>query len=502
MKKVALIILDGVGLACDSEYNAVTRADTPYLDGLYEKHSFARLKDYGSCVGLPEFQTGGSEVGHITIGAGRQVKHLLTKINEEIESGRFFSNQVLLDLFEKAKKKNRIHFTGMLSDGGIHSFQPHVYGLLQMAKKYEIENVFLHLFSDGRDVGERSLLTYLSELEPTLYGARIASLSGRFFSMDRDENWERVQSAYDVMCTKDGKVSSDSPAQSIQKFYDSSDQSDYYFPPVCFLEEGKIDNDDVLINFNFRVDRSRALSLALTQKNFSSFSRDTYIDSENYGVFGPYSLGAQEPFNFGEESVKNTIGEVVAKSGKTQLRISETEKFNHVTYYMSGQSKELFNGEERILIPSPKCRSYAQKPEMSAREQKDACIKACQEKNFDLVIQNYANGDLVGHSGDFLATKKAMEVIDECLSEQVPALLNLGYDVFITADHGNADSMKNIDNTPNASHTKAPVPFLWVNLRGESFSSFSGTLQDIAPTILDVLGVTPPPEMTGKILTK
>lgn len=488
MKKAYLIILDGYGLDSHKTGNAVELADAPYLHRILDEYPHVHLKTYGNAVGLPEFQTGGSEVGHITIGAGRAVKALLTKISDAIDDGSFFENEKLKSLMKTAKEKNRIHLLGMTSDGGIHSFQPHVYGLMQMAKNYGIEHIFLHCMLDGRDVGERTAKEYLHQIDEKKMGI-IASLGGRFYGMDRDNNAERTQKAIDVLFADDAMTCPNSWQEYIDEYYTASHESDYYIPPVRCTKNAKINADDVVIFWNYRSDRARQLSAEIAKK----------IQNNHFGIFGPYCETALEIFKFEETSIKNTLGEVVANAERNQLRISETEKFNHVTFYFSGERKKEFNGEERILIASPKCKSYAEKPEMSAYEQTEALMNAMNTKDYALIIQNYANADLVGHSGNLEATKKAIHVLNECVEKIVPFAMEKGYEVFITADHGNADHMINSDGSADASHTKAPVPFVWMNKNAKAKTQ-NGTLQDIAPTLLSVMGLNIPDEMTGSVV--
>lgn len=488
MKKAYLIILDGYGLAHDSKGNAITQSDTPYLDSILESYPYAQLKTHGTAVGLPEFQTGGSEVGHITIGAGREVKHLLTRINDAIGNGSFAKNPKILELLRIAKKNNRLHIMGLMSDGGIHSFQPHVYGLLRLAQEAGIQHIFIHAFLDGRDVPERTALEYLQKIEDQGIG-KIASIGGRFYGMDRDQNEDRTQKAFDIL-VGEKKSTKKSWKESIQHFYDTTSDSDYYLPPELLDENGAITSEDIVININFRTDRMRQISEKLTE---------SFLPKSQYGIFGPYLDGAVEPFHFGKTAVPKTLGEVVSNAGFSQLRISETEKFNHVTFFFSGQTKEVFPLEERILVPSPKCKSYAEKPEMSAREQTKKLKQSLTEKDYSLVVQNYANADLVGHSGNLESAKKAIEILDICLSEIIPFAQEKGYEVFITADHGNADKMISENGDPNASHTKNLVPFVWLNTNAQ-LNTVNGTLQDIAPTVLSVLQIPIPKEMTGRKL--
>ncbi len=560
MKKVALIILDGFGLGHHDKGDAIYHAKKPFLQKLFDSQNFARLKTDGEAVGLPSFQTGGSEAGHLAIGAGRPVKQFLTKINED----DFMKNEKLVKLFEKAKftlsdkhkdlncepngtrESGKIHFVGMISDGGIHSFLPHLLDLLEMAKVYKIREIYIHAITDGRDVGERSAKKFIEQIEEKGIG-KIASIGGRFYAMDRDNNWDRIQAAYNVMTGKNSvklpllrgegggevknpaKNSSHFPPDKgargfVDEFYATSDKSDYYLPPTLLDKNGAIQKNDVVICFNYRIDRMRQLWSAFCDEKFDKFSRDFRLDPQNLGVFGSYYPDAVQIYQEEKGGVKNTLGEVISRCAPqgggenlAQLRISETEKFNHVTFYFSGGRKEEFAGEDRILIPSPKCASYAEKPEMSAVEQTDALLKKIAEKDYSLIVQNFANSDLVGHSGVLEAAIKSIETLDKCLSREVPALLEKGYAVIITADHGNSDEMLYPNGEPNASHTKNLVP-LWIleNKKNKSGLtqvrttpspdlSFSlkgkkGTLADIAPTILKLLEIEKPAEMTGESL--
>ena len=482
--------------------NAVTNADTPYLHSLTDgkTHPMTTLKTYGDAVGLPEFQTGGSEAGHITIGAGRAVKLLLTKINDTIDDGSFMKNEKLVKLFEKAKKRNRIVFMGLTSDGGVHSFQPHLYGLLQMAKKYGIENVYNHCFLDGRDVGMRTAKGYLKELEEN--GGKISSIGGRFYHLDRDTNWDRTQKSYAVLTESDCETESRSWEEVLDTHYDSTDESDYYLPPVLFDKDAQIQPDDVVIGWNFRTDRMRQITAALCDEDFPHFETSTKLDPKNYGIFGPYYDAAQQPFAFDDEVIKNTLGEWVSAHGGTQLRMSETEKYPHVTFFFSGQRKTEFEGEERVLVASPKVPIYSEKPEMSARELTEKALENL-DKDYNLIVHNYPNPDLVGHSGVYEAAVEAAEVLEECTQKLIPSVLEAGYDLILIADHGNSDIMINPDGTGNASHTKANAPFVLISnnpkLKTVKLRD-KGTLGDIAPTIIDMLGLDVPEEMTGSSL--
>jgi 2,3-bisphosphoglycerate-independent phosphoglycerate mutase len=499
MKKVCLIILDGFGLGRHDAGDAIFHSHKKFLEPLLESESFSRLKTDGESVGLPGFQCGGSEAGHITIGAGRAVKQFLTIIDDDMNSGNIMKNPALVPLFEKAKKRGRIHFVGMLSDGGIHSFQSHLHGLLNMSKSFGIENAFVHGFLDGRDVEERSAKKYLSELNAVGIG-KIASLGGRFYAMDRDNNWDRVEKACNTIYGKSDALNIEAETV-IDQFYNSSDKSDYYMPPVLLNKDGAIQKDDIVVCFNYRSDRMRQLWSALCDGTFSEFDRPFRVNPKNVAVFGSYYSDAMEAYKLEDPQVPNTLGEIVSKSGLSQLRISETEKFNHVTFYFSGQRKEEFPGEDRILIPSPKCASYAEKPEMSAREQTDALIQKVKEKDYSLIVQNFANSDLVGHGGVLKSAQEAVEVVDECLEKEIPVLHDQGYDVLLFADHGNADEMLEIDGSPCASHTKNLIP-CWLLKSDGTVATLceKGTLQDIAPTALELLGIEQPIVMTGKSL--
>jgi len=498
MKKVYLIILDGFGIGDGGPGDAITKAKAPFIKKLLKEYPLAKLKTHGAAVGLPEFQMGGSEVGHLTIGAGRTVKHVLTIINDEIESGKFFQKPELTELFKRAKQNGRIHFVGMVSDGGIHSFLTHLWGLQKMAKKLSIPHVFIHAFLDGRDVPERTARGYLEQIEARKEG-EIASIGGRFFAMDRDKNWERTKAEYETLCSPKASEEKQGWGPYLAKFYASGETSDYYVPPALFIKEGQIKSDDIVICFNFRTDRMRQISAALCDEKFSEFERSVRVNPNNMGVFGNYNPQAHTIYSLSGKKIDHTLGEEVSSHGGTQLRIAETEKFSHVTSFFSGERNEIFMGEERILVPSPKCPSYATKPEMSAREHTDAAIKAINGKEYMLVVHNYANGDLVGHSSNIPAVIKAIETMDQCLSRLVPFAESHGYDVFVTADHGNCEEMLYPDGSPSPAHSKNPVPFIAISPSIKKLRS-KGELSDIAPTILQVLGIPKPKEMTGTSL--
>lgn len=505
MKKFCLIVLDGFGMGDHGRGDAIAAAKKPFLDQLFQNfdpQKITQLKTHGRSVGLPEQQTGGSEAGHLTLGAGRPIKQLLTVIDDEIKAGDFEKNPVLVKLFEAAKQKKRIHFLGLVSDGGIHSYLSHLQGLQKLAKKYGIPKTYIHALTDGRDVGERSAIPFLETAEKGPAG-KIASIGGRFFAMDRDANWDREKDAYDVFCHPETEPIDQSWKEYLEDFYQHSDKSDYYLPPALLEKEGQIQPDDVVIFFNFRSDRMRQIVQIMLDPGFQSFETPVKLQAQNVGIFGDYSDQAQKVYDLTADGVQKTLGEVVSDAGLRQLRISETEKFNHVTFFFSGERKNEFPGEERILIPSPKCPSYAEKPEMSAREQTDALVKKLEtENNISLIVQNFANPDLVGHSGNLEAAKKAIEVVDACLAQELPVLQKSGYHVLICADHGNADNMVERDGKPAANHTQNPVPCVLRDPQGNQIKTRpKGTLADIAPTALEILELKKPDVMTGESLT-
>jgi len=486
--------------------DAIFHSQKPFLDQIFENFDpkkITSLKTFGHSVGLPETQTGGSEAGHLTLGAGRPIRQLLTIIDDEIRSGEFEKNPVLVELFEKARQKNRIHFVGLVSDGGIHSYISHVLGLQKMAKKIGIGETFVHAITDGRDVGERSAAPFLGMVENGATG-KIASVGGRFFAMDRDTNWDRGKIAYDVFCDPATETSAENWRAQIENFYENSEKSDYYFPPKLFEKNGQIRADDIVIFFNFRSDRMQQIVEILVDPKFEKFETPVKLDPKNVGIFGNYSNLAKKAYKLSENGAEKTLGEIVADAKLRQLRISETEKFNHVTFYFSGGQKKEFSGEERILVPSPKCESYAEKPEMSAREQTDALVKKLEtDAEFSLIVQNFANADLVGHSGNLEAVEKTVAVLDKCLKKELPVLFEKGFHVLITADHGNADEMREPNGNPAANHTKNPVPCVLFSPRGKKIPTRkNGTLADIAPTAIEILGLEKPQIMTGESLQK
>ena len=498
-KKTALIILDGLALGdLNFKGNAYAQAKAPTLNKIFTDNSVALLKTDGAVVGLPSFQVGGSEVGHMTIGSGRSTKHVLTKINDDIESGAFFKNKILQNLFEKAQKNGRIHFCGLASDGGIHSFLPHLFGLQAMAKKYEIKEVFIHAMIDGRDVPVRTAKVYLEQIEQQKVGS-IASFGGRFFGMDRDQNWERTEHEYKVLTDDSVLASSRSWKEILDDFYKSSEDSDYYVPPVLLDKKGQIQAEDVVICFNYRTDRMKQLSAVLCDTEFEHFKRSVVVSAEKMGVFGNYYSRAKTVYSLSGEALKNTLGSVLSQQNKTQIRVAETEKSKHVTFFFSGEQDEMFKGEERIIVRSSGVPNYATDPEMSAAEHTDKLIERIENgSSIDFILQNFANPDIVGHSGNLQSAIEAVETVDNQLKRLLPVLKAHGYDVLVTADHGNCDIMQYPDGSPHVSHTKNLVPAIIIKANGELVPlREKGALADIAPTILGLMSLSVPKEMTG-----
>jgi 2,3-bisphosphoglycerate-independent phosphoglycerate mutase len=503
-KKVILMILDGWGIATNPEVSAIDKAKTPFVDGLYKKYPHSKLEASGLAVGLPEGQMGNSEVGHMNIGAGRVVYQDLVKIHKAVKEGDLNTHPVLEEAFSYAKSDGKkVHFIGLVSDGGVHSHIGHLKGLCDAAKFHGLSNVFVHAFTDGRDTDPKSGLHYLSELNEHFQHSvgKIASVVGRYYAMDRDKRWERVKLAYDVLVRGEGEKSKDIIA-SVVKFY-SNGVTDEFIRPIIQVDEkgkplAKIENGDVVVCFNFRTDRGREITQVLTQTDFEDFNMKKL--SLNYITFSNYD----ETFKgikvlFEKDNLNNTLGEVLARNGKKQIRIAETEKYPHVTFFFSGGREKEFDGESRILCPSPKVATYDLKPEMSAFEIADKIKTELRKKEVDFVCLNFANPDMVGHTGVFDAAVKACETVDECTRQVIGQALESGYTAIVIADHGNSDMMINEDGSPNTAHTTNLVPCILVDDQ-DRFEIKDGKLGDLAPTILTLMGVPIPSEMTGDIL--
>ncbi|MCS6975107.1 MAG: 2,3-bisphosphoglycerate-independent phosphoglycerate mutase [Cyclobacteriaceae bacterium] len=502
-RKVILIILDGWGIAPDTRVSAIDAANTPFMDSLYPKYPNSRLDASGLAVGLPEGQMGNSEVGHMNIGAGRVVYQDLVRINKAIEENELDKHPVLNEAFTYALQTNRpVHLIGLVSDGGVHSHIGHLKGLITLAHRKNVRNLFVHAFTDGRDTDPKSGAGFIHELQQHLQQTtgKIASIVGRYYAMDRDKRWERVKLAYDLLVHGQGAAFTDA-VQAVEQSY-ADGVTDEFIKPIVITENGKpaatIQPHDVVICFNFRTDRGRQITQALTQQDFPEQGMYKiplhYITLTNYDdTFKGVKIV------FDKDNLNNTLGEVLAKSGKKQIRIAETEKYPHVTFFFSGGREEPFEGESRILCPSPKVPTYDLKPEMSAYDIKDRIIPELNKRDADFICLNFANPDMVGHTGVFEAAVKACEAVDECAGLVTRAALQNGYTVLIIADHGNADCMINPDGSPNTAHTTNPVPCILVDndLKGRLKN---GKLGDIAPTILSLMGLPIPPEMTGKVL--
>ena len=503
-KKVILMILDGWGICGNKNVSAISKANTPFVDSLYHKYPHAKLQASGLYVGLPEGQMGNSEVGHMNLGAGRVVFQDLVKINKAFEENTINENVVLLEAFEYAQKNNKdIHLMGLASEGGVHAHTDHLKGLLTIAKSKNIENVFYHAFTDGRDTDPKSGLAYLESIQSHMNETtgQVASVVGRYYAMDRDKRWERVKLAYDAMVNAEGEKATNI-LSSIKKSYAEGVTDEFIKPIIRTNENGeplaKITSGDVVICYNYRTDRGREITEVLNQKDFPEFGMKKlslhFVTMTNYdNTFNEIKV------LFDKDNLKNTLGEVLAKAEKTQIRVAETEKYPHVTFFFSGGREEIFEGESRILVPSPKVATYDLKPEMSAEEIKNRTIKALNAEQPDFVCLNFANPDMVGHTGVFDAAVKAAETVDRCAEEVVKTALNLDYTVLVLADHGNSEFMINKDGTPNTAHTTNLVPFIVVDKEYKGKVK-DGKLGDVAPTILKFMGVDRAEEMSGDVL--
>ena len=507
-KPVMLMILDGFGINDNTDGNAVKTAKTPNIDKLMKKYQTTEVYTSGLKVGLPEGQMGNSEVGHTNIGAGRIVYQDLTKITKSIEDGDFFTIPEFSEAIENCKKYNsKLHILGLLSDGGVHSHIRHLYGLLEMAKRRDFENVYVHCFLDGRDTPPASAEGYIMQLEEKMKEknlGKIASISGRYYAMDRDKRWDRVKKCYDALVNGEGEKAT-SATIAIEDSYQKEVFDEFVVPTVICNGDtpiATIENHDSVIFFNFRPDRAREITRTIVDKDFNEFETkklDTYfVCFTNYDETMPNVKIA-----FKKEPLVNTLGEVLANNGLTQLRIAETEKYAHVTFFFNGGEEKQYAGEDRILVPSPKVATYDLKPEMSAYEVTENVVKAIDSDKYDVIILNYANPDMVGHTGSLPAAIKAIETIDECVGKVVEAMLAHNGTMLITADHGNAEQMIDYKTgEPHTAHTTNPVPLILVT-ENSDLKIKSGKLADLAPTILELLNIEKPTEMTGEsILVK
>jgi 2,3-bisphosphoglycerate-independent phosphoglycerate mutase len=504
---VILIILDGFGINPRKEGNAVANASKPNLDALLRDYPNSRLSMSGIDVGLPAGQMGNSEVGHMILGAGRIVYQDLTLIHKDIDEGGFYKNQILLDALRKTKEKSgRLHLMGLLGDGGVHSHQRHMEAIIEMARQEKIDNVYLHLFLDGRDTPPNSAEQFMLDLNEKIKAhpnVKIATVSGRYYAMDRDKRWDRVEKAYACLTEGVGNKAN-SALEAIRDSYKKKVTDEFVLPTVIngVMPEGLIGDGDGVIFFNFRADRARELTRALTEENFKEFPRKRRINLSTYVTMTQYDETFNIPVAYPPREIRRILGEIASQAGIRQLRIAETEKYAHVTYFFNGGEEKKFPGEERILIPSPKdVATYDLKPEMSARPVTDALTKYLREQDVGLVIANYANADMVGHTGNFEASVRAVEVIDECLGKVIDAALSKRGTVLITADHGNIEQLIDYDTgMPHTAHTMNLVPVILVDEERKKCRLNQGSGVDVAPTVLQLLGLPQPQEMTGHSL--
>ncbi|MCC5918180.1 MAG: 2,3-bisphosphoglycerate-independent phosphoglycerate mutase [Cryomorphaceae bacterium] len=499
-KKTLLLILDGWGIPKNPNVSAIEKANTPFIDSLYHLYPNSRLEASGLQVGLPEGQMGNSEVGHMNLGAGRIVYQDLVKINKDIEEGGFFDNPVLQKAMQKAASRERpLHIMGLLSDGGVHAHIGHIKALITAARKAGVKRVNVHAFTDGRDTDPNGGLGYTRDLQMHLLreGGKLVSIVGRYFDMDRDNRWERVAKAYNLLVHANGKPATDALA-ALRESYNNQITDEFVEPIWLGADDDVIRNGDVVINANFRTDRGRQISIALTQREIPEHNL-TPLDITYFTLTRYDESFKNIEVLYEKDNLKNTLGEVLAQHGKKQIRIAETEKYPHVTFFFSGGREAAFPGEKRILCPSPKVPTYDLQPEMSARDIVDAIVPELNKREADFICLNFANPDMVGHTGVFEAAVKACETVDACAKEVIEVALQNEYTCLVLADHGNVDCMVNSDGSPNTAHTNQPVPFFFIDntLRPKLKD---GKLGDIAPTILSLLRVSLPPEMTGKIL--
>ncbi len=502
-KKVILLILDGWGITQNPEVSAIFNAKTPYINSLYDSYPSSELRTDGEHVGLPEGQMGNSEVGHMNLGAGRIVYQNLAKINIAVREGKLSKEKEVLNAFKYAKDHQKnVHLLGLVSNGGIHSHINHVKGLLSAANDHGVKNIFLHAFTDGRDCDPKSGAYFIDDIQKHMKSTtgELASVTGRYYAMDRDNRWERVKLAYDALVNGIGEHSTNATAN-IQKSYDNK-ITDEFIKPIIMVDENNepkasIKKDDVVIFFNFRTDRGRQLTEVLSQNNNEEYNMHKiplyFVTLTNYDkTFKDIKVV------YNSENIENTLGEVLETAERKQIRIAETEKYPHVTFFFSGGREKEFIGEKRLLCPSPKVATYDLKPEMSAYEIRDAIVPELEKGEVDFVCLNFANGDMVGHTGVFEAAIKACETVDKCTKDVISTGLQNGYSTLLIADHGNCETMMNPDGSPHTAHTTNPVPIILIDKEIQSINN--GVLGDIAPTILELMGVEQPKEMTRKSL--
>ena len=502
-KKALLMILDGWGLGDQKKDDVIFNTPTPYWDYLMNTYPHSQLQASGENVGLPDGQMGNSEVGHLNIGAGRVVYQDLVKINRACADNSILKNPEIVAAFSYAKENGKnVHFMGLTSNGGVHSSLVHLFKLCDIAKEYNIDNTFIHCFMDGRDTDPKSGKGFIEELSAHCEksAGKIASIIGRYYAMDRDKRWERVKEAYDLLVKGEGKKAADM-VQTMQESYDEGVTDEFIKPIVNANFDGTIKEGDVVIFFNYRNDRAKELTVVLTQQDMPEAGMRT-IPGLQYYCMTPYDASFKGVhILFDKENVSNTLGEYLAAKGLNQLHIAETEKYAHVTFFFNGGRETPYDNEDRILVPSPKVATYDLKPEMSAYEVKDKLVAAINENKYDFIVVNFANGDMVGHTGIYEAIEKAVVAVDACVKDVIEAAKAQDYEAIIIADHGNADHALNEDGTPNTAHSLNPVPCVYVT-ENKAAKVEDGRLADVAPTILKIMGLEAPAEMNGNVLIK
>ena len=496
-KKALLMILDGWGFGNQGKGDVIFNTPTPYWDYLMSTYPHSQLQASGENVGLPDGQMGNSEVGHLNIGAGRVVYQDLVKINRACADNSILQNKEVVAAYSYAKENGKnLHLMGLTSDGGVHSSLDHLFKLIDIAGEYGIENTYVHCFMDGRDTDPKSGAGFIGQLVE--HNAKIASIIGRYYAMDRDKRWERVKVAYDLLVNGEGKKATDM-VKAVEESYAEGVTDEFILPIVNAAYDGTIKEGDVVIFFNYRNDRAKELTVVLTQQDMPEAGMHT-IPGLQYYCMTPYDASFKGVhILFDKENVENTLGEYVASKGLKQLHIAETEKYAHVTFFLNGGRETPYDGEDRILVPSPKVATYDLQPEMSAYEVRTKLVEAIREDKYDLIVVNFANGDMVGHTGVYSAIEAAVKAVDECVKDVIEAAKETGYEAIIIADHGNADNAVNADGSPNTAHSLNPVPFVYVT-ENKDVQPADGILADVAPSVLKIMGLPVPAEMTGKQL--
>ena len=496
-KKALLMILDGWGFGNQGKGDVIFNTPTPYWDYLMSTYPHSQLQASGENVGLPDGQMGNSEVGHLNIGAGRVVYQDLVKINRACADNSILQNKEVVAAYSYAKENGKnLHLMGLTSDGGVHSSLDHLFKLIDIAGEYGIENTYVHCFMDGRDTDPKSGAGFIGQLVE--HNAKIASIIGRYYAMDRDKRWERVKVAYDLLVNGEGRKATDM-VKAVEESYAEGVTDEFILPIVNSNYDGTIKEGDVVIFFNYRNDRAKELTVVLTQQDMPETGMHT-IPGLQYYCMTPYDASFKGVhILFDKENVENTLGEYVASKGLKQLHIAETEKYAHVTFFLNGGRETPYDGEDRILVPSPKVATYDLQPEMSAYEVRTKLVEAIREDKYDLIVVNFANGDMVGHTGVYSAIETAVKAVDECVKDVIEAAKETGYEAIIIADHGNADNAVNADGSPNTAHSLNPVPFVYVT-ENKDVQPADGILADVAPSVLKIMGLPVPAEMTGKQL--